>query len=134
MKINVENMNQFMNEFEYKVFPTIKGSDGQGIERLKAIVEKKRMEVTARKIKRLKNEIYEQITSNHKIVNSNSIENVADYQKINFKEVTYKIDIKFDSKKSTNKMSMEGYKNNNKSAHMVSGVNTNYSEYKYKIA
>ena len=131
MKINVENMNQFMNEFEYKVFPTIKGSDGQGIERLKAIVEKKRMEVTSRKIKR---EIYEQITNNPRIVKSSSIENMEDYQKINFREVTYKFDIKFDSKKSTFKMSKESYKNNSESAHMVSGVNTNYSESKYKIA
>ncbi|WDV07139.1 hypothetical protein [Lysinibacillus irui] len=131
MKINVENMNQFMNEFEYKVFPTIKGSDGQGIERLKAIVEEKRMEVTSRKIKR---EIYEQITKKPKIVKSNSIENEEDYQKINFREDTYRFDIKFDSKKSTNIMSKEGYKNNNESAHMISGVNTNYSESKYKIA
>lgn len=135
MKINVENMNHFMNEFEYKVFPTIKGSDGQGIERLKEIVEKKRIEVATRKIKRFKNEIYKQITNNPlRIVNTNSIQNVEDYQKIYFKEDSFKIDIKFDSKISTNKMSIEGYKNNKESTHMVSEVNTSYSEFKYKIA
>jgi len=132
MKINVENMNQFMKEFEYKVFPTIKGSDGKGIERLKAIVEKKRIEVTARKLKRLKNEIYEQVVNKPRTVNNNPIGNLGDYQKINFSEVTYKIDFMFDSKKSTNNMAMAGYKN--QLSHMVSGVNTAYSELKYKIA
>jgi hypothetical protein len=132
MKINVENMNQFIKEFEFKVFPTIKGSDGQGIERLRAIVEKKKMDVADRKLKRLKNEIFGQIINSPRIVNKISIENVEDYQKIKFKEVTYKFDIKFDSKESTNKMSLEGFKN--ELAHMVSDVNITYSESKYKIA
>lgn len=50
--MNIKNMTQFMEEFENRIFPIIQGEDGQGIERLRTIVEKKRIEVAERQIRK----------------------------------------------------------------------------------
>lgn len=47
--VNEERMKKFMDEFERTIFPTIKGNDGEGIERLRKVVEEKRIRVNKRK-------------------------------------------------------------------------------------
>ena len=52
MTINQEKMKEFTEIFDKEIFPTIKGEDGEGVNRLKKIVENKREEVRKRKQKR----------------------------------------------------------------------------------
>lgn len=47
--LDEKNIKEFGKQFEEKIFPTIKGEDGKGIQRLKKLVENKREEVQKRK-------------------------------------------------------------------------------------
>ncbi|WP_102706575.1 hypothetical protein [Terribacillus saccharophilus] len=113
MRIHEENMKIFMDEFKYKIFPTIQGSDGKGLDRLKAIVEKKRIEVAKRK---LKNEVYNQIASIPYISNKEVLYKNDNYSSINLQ----KIDFKIKSTEKINEVPNDQFFNN-QSAHIVSG-------------
>lgn len=52
MKINQAKMDSFINSFNNTIFPTIKGDDGNGIEKFKRIVEHKREVVNKRNEKK----------------------------------------------------------------------------------
>jgi replicative DNA helicase len=47
--LNENRMKEFVDEFEQKIFPTIEGKDGEGVNRLEKIVEEKREQVLNRK-------------------------------------------------------------------------------------
>lgn len=76
MEVKIANIKEFMDEFEYEIFPVIKGVDGQGIEKFKKIVEQKRIAVAMRKIRKLENEIFSEVTraTSKEIVSNYKIE------------------------------------------------------------
>lgn len=136
MKINSENINQFMNDFEYRLFPTIKGSDGLGIERLRTIVEKKKIEVEERKIQRYLNKFFTQITDIPPGEMCNKREqDIEVYKKIEVREDLHKVNLNFDFNNCTNEIYSEVYVNNKESTQMISksGVDANYLEYTNNI-
>lgn len=49
MTINEDRMRQFVDMFNEKIFPTMSGEDGKGIERIENYVEKRRKDVAAKK-------------------------------------------------------------------------------------
>lgn len=50
-KINEEKFDKFMTRFNDEIFPTIAGEDGTGVSEFKALIEKKRQNVEARRKK-----------------------------------------------------------------------------------
>lgn len=42
MTINTKKMNAFIEKFENEILPKIKGEDGEGIERLKKMIQKRK--------------------------------------------------------------------------------------------
>lgn len=54
-------MKEFVEQFENKIFPTMKGKDGEGLNKFKKMVEEKKKEVQKRKQKRL---LYEENLKN----------------------------------------------------------------------